>query len=559
MASNTTFGAVLREAREHRGMDVQSIARQMRVRADIIRAIENNDFTRMPPRGYAKNMVATYARIVGVNQTTITRMYLEAANAYETGKMKNDSSRVPNMRSQRSSRGSSSRQADNSSRRSSGRLMFDDRHDTRGTARGNDHVHTSRRPLSPGSPQYTNLYAAPQNVTQQRPKLPLLIGIGVIAVIIIIICVFVFGGKESKPAQETPTVPITGLSDTSNKQAQGDSESTSNSDSHTQQSSVAPTKATFTYKVASGSSVYIEIYEGDSSSASVAETVAGPAEKSFDVTTKLRFISDASSAVEVTVDGEKVDLTENSNGMYDYTVDFSQILAKWQQDHRPVVLVVERNLKRFSEIDFDVVIQQHEKHHLFFVEQRNLDEEHDPHNRRISKEAHMAKESSFDIVSTVDIQEVDNAFQQAKREISQRYDLKDSGAEITLDKQNKTLGIHAPADFVARQVKDVIGSKLVKRGIELTAVKWGEPQAATGQSVRLSATIVDGIDKETASKTQQGHPQPQAEVQGDHRRRQAPRLLGFPRHAPGGHRLPERPRTTANRFSTRTIARNPCS
>ena len=94
MASNTTFGAVLREAREHRGMDVQSIARQMRVRADIIRAIENNDFTRMPPRGYAKNMVATYARIVGVNQTTITRMYLEAANAYETGKMKNDSRRL---------------------------------------------------------------------------------------------------------------------------------------------------------------------------------------------------------------------------------------------------------------------------------------------------------------------------------------------------------------------------------------------------------------------------------------------------------------------------------
>ena len=213
MASNTTFGAVLREAREHRGMDVQSIARQMRVRADIIRAIENNDFTRMPPRGYAKNMVATYARIVGVNQTTITRMYLEAANAYETGKMKNDSSRVPNMWSQRSSRGSSSRQVDDSPRRSSGRLMFDDRRDARGAARGNDHVHTSRRPLSPGSPQYTNLYAAPQNVTQPRPKLPLLIGIGVIAVIIIIICVFVFGGKESKPAQETPTVPITGLSD----------------------------------------------------------------------------------------------------------------------------------------------------------------------------------------------------------------------------------------------------------------------------------------------------------------------------------------------------------
>lgn len=46
----------------------------------------------------------------------------------------------------------------------------------------------------------------------------------------------------------------------------------------------------------------------------------------------------------------------------------------------------------------------------------------------------MAKESSFDIVSTVDMQEIDNAFQQAKKELAQRYDLKDSGAEITLDK-----------------------------------------------------------------------------------------------------------------------------
>ncbi len=51
----------------------------------------------------------------------------------------------------------------------------------------------------------------------------------------------------------------------------------------------------------------------------------------------------------------------------------------------------------------------------------------------------MAKESSFDVVSTVDMQEVDNAFQQAKKELAQRYDLKDSGAEITLDKANKTI------------------------------------------------------------------------------------------------------------------------
>lgn len=112
----------------------------------------------------------------------------------------------------------------------------------------------------------------------------------------------------------------------------------------------------------------------------------------------------------------------------------------------------------------------------------------------------MAKESSFDVVSTVDMQEIDNAYQQAKKELTQRYDLKGSGAELSLDKQKKTITVAAPVDFVARQVIDIMGSKLIKRGIDLAAVKWGDPQAATGQSVRQTATIVEGIDKETAGK-----------------------------------------------------------
>lgn len=112
----------------------------------------------------------------------------------------------------------------------------------------------------------------------------------------------------------------------------------------------------------------------------------------------------------------------------------------------------------------------------------------------------MAKESSFDVVSTVDMQEIDNAYQQAKKELTQRYDLKGSGAELSLDKQKKTITVAAPADFVARQVIDIMGSKLIKRGIDLSAVKWGDPQAATGQSVRQTGTIVEGIDKETAGK-----------------------------------------------------------
>ena len=111
----------------------------------------------------------------------------------------------------------------------------------------------------------------------------------------------------------------------------------------------------------------------------------------------------------------------------------------------------------------------------------------------------MAKESSFDVVSSVDMQEIDNAFGKAKKELTQRYDLKDSGAEISLDKQGKTITVAAPSDFVAKQVIDVIGSKLIKRGIDLAAVKWGAVQAAAGQSVRQTASIVEGIDRDTAS------------------------------------------------------------
>ena len=111
----------------------------------------------------------------------------------------------------------------------------------------------------------------------------------------------------------------------------------------------------------------------------------------------------------------------------------------------------------------------------------------------------MAKDSSFDVVSTVDMQELDNAFQQAKRELSQRYDLKDSGAEISLDKGSRKITVSAPSDFVAKQVIDVMASKLIRRGIDLASVKWGDPVLAAGQSVRQTADIIEGIDKETAS------------------------------------------------------------
>lgn len=112
----------------------------------------------------------------------------------------------------------------------------------------------------------------------------------------------------------------------------------------------------------------------------------------------------------------------------------------------------------------------------------------------------MAKESSFDVVSTVDMQEVDNACQQASRELSQRYDLKGTGATLELSKKDGALRISAPSEFVTSQVRDILGSKLVKRGVDLAAVRWADPVSASGMSVRQTGTVVQGIDQETAKR-----------------------------------------------------------
>ena len=90
MAPQLTFGAILQEAREHKGMEVGTAARRLRIRPDILRAIEAEDFSRMPPRGYTRNMINAYARLVGLNPSEITRMYLDAAYAFQVGKARND-------------------------------------------------------------------------------------------------------------------------------------------------------------------------------------------------------------------------------------------------------------------------------------------------------------------------------------------------------------------------------------------------------------------------------------------------------------------------------------
>lgn len=112
----------------------------------------------------------------------------------------------------------------------------------------------------------------------------------------------------------------------------------------------------------------------------------------------------------------------------------------------------------------------------------------------------MAKEQSFDIVSQVDPQEIDNAVQQAAKEIAQRYDVKDTGSTLSFDRRAMTITITAPTEFVLKQVNDVLETKLVRRSVDLKAMSWGPTEAASGGSSRMTAAIVSGIDQDTARR-----------------------------------------------------------
>ncbi len=112
----------------------------------------------------------------------------------------------------------------------------------------------------------------------------------------------------------------------------------------------------------------------------------------------------------------------------------------------------------------------------------------------------MAKDQSFDIVSQVDMQEVDNAVQQTAKELVQRYDLKSTNSTVTLDKAGASVTVAAPDDFVMRQVVDVLNTKLVRRNIDLKAVTWNKPESAAGGTLKMAGTVINGIEAELARK-----------------------------------------------------------
>ncbi len=106
----------------------------------------------------------------------------------------------------------------------------------------------------------------------------------------------------------------------------------------------------------------------------------------------------------------------------------------------------------------------------------------------------MAKDCSFDIVSEVDMQEMDNAVNQTTKEITQRYDFKGSKAEIVLDKQ--ALKLSAEDEYKLGAMLDMLRTKMVKRNVPLKCLDEGKIESAFSGTVKQTVTIQKGISKE---------------------------------------------------------------
>ena len=113
----------------------------------------------------------------------------------------------------------------------------------------------------------------------------------------------------------------------------------------------------------------------------------------------------------------------------------------------------------------------------------------------------MAKDTfSFDIISEADLQEVDNAVNQAKKELAQRFDFKGSKSFIEYNRDEKKVTLAGDDDFKLRSVKDILAGKLAKRGVSMKLLTFGEPQKIFSGCVQQTADLASGIPHEKAKE-----------------------------------------------------------
>ena len=380
MAQQMTSGKVLRETRDRKGYDLTTVARRLRIRPDILRAIEAGDFSSMPPRGYARNMVNAYARLLGLNPTEIVNMYLDEAYAYQvkrardaapgSGFVMESDYRRPRLRARGvrdalddSYSAAAYDEADANGGSATGgrtktRHLYDDRtpysRDDYGVTRdrverpgrsdkdflshhsgygAQGYGSVSNRGSSGRRGRSRDIHVGQTPMQYSAPRFPavfqsrwvLIAAIALVVLVIIAVVVFVTG-RNAQPAQDDVSqLPVSGISDTTGTDETKESQAA--------QVEVAPTSARVVYTVEKGDDCYIETYTDGG--AAVGEMLSGPAQNSIEVTGTWTITTWSPDTVKVTVNSEDVELKANSEygGMYAYTVDFPSILEEWKKTH----------------------------------------------------------------------------------------------------------------------------------------------------------------------------------------------------------------------------------
>jgi len=132
----------------------------------------------------------------------------------------------------------------------------------------------------------------------------------------------------------------------------------------------------------------------------------------------------------------------------------------------------------------------------------------------------MASNPSFDISTGADLQEVDNAVNQALKEIAQRYDFKGTHCTVDFDRDKAEIRLAADDEFRMEALTDVLQSRMIKRGVPVKNLDLGALEPATGQSVRRTVRLTQGIPADAAKKIvkavkEGGFKKTQASIQGD--------------------------------------------
>jgi cytoskeleton protein RodZ len=375
------FGDILRSTRERKGLDFAQTAQRLRIRPDILRAIEESNISAMPARGYARNMVTGYARYLGLDPNEMARLYVEELQVYEDRRARvrarmngEDQDASESFREDRSARVSSRAvpRGDGSLQRSgsqqrvrrapsgSGRQVSDaartvrmsrlgDEDDAPRRGAGRDAQDTQRsHPLQAAA---GSLFNAASNVadSQRRPSFnaagrgrqsrdPLLKandyvsfyqerGAGVesklpfiIAAAVVLLSLIIILSLAMGHGGSKKAEDVTTLPVTAIE------ESVQQQDVET-----APTKFTFAYKIDEGTEAWTEVYvDGE---AQLAEVVTGPSEGSYDITGTVQFRCVTAEGVHVTIDGEEKELEYDDTGMVNMTFDFASYLSDWQEAH----------------------------------------------------------------------------------------------------------------------------------------------------------------------------------------------------------------------------------